>query len=85
MDDRVNLVIVMAIRNRIAFFLEDKGISAYKLQKDTGISNTTVYSLKNNPEQYILGDVLDKLCAYSGEQPGYFLEHVSDEELQADS
>jgi DNA-binding Xre family transcriptional regulator len=47
----MDMVQTLAIRNRIRQFVDERGITVYRLIKDTGISNTTGYALANNPHQ----------------------------------
>ena len=51
----------MAVRNKISQFIENHGITAYKLSKQTGLTLNTVYRLANNPDQIPSGDVIDAI------------------------
>ena len=71
-------VATLAIRNRVRQFVEDRGITIYRLREDTKISNTTVYALANNPEQIPDAGTMDAICRAYGCQPGELLEYVAE-------
>ena len=58
--------------------LIDKGIRKGDLALRAGISSATMARLNSN--KYVSLEVIDKLCAVLGCQPGDLLEHVPGEE-----
>jgi DNA-binding Xre family transcriptional regulator len=52
----------MALKNTIKALLEQRGITAYRLIKDTGISETTGYELARNPDHLPSITVIEKIC-----------------------
>jgi DNA-binding Xre family transcriptional regulator len=70
------------MRNRVKFFLEAKGISAYQFIKDTGIAPTTGYKLAKDPSHLPSIRVLEVICNTYKVQPGEILEW-SDEHSKA--
>jgi len=61
------------VRNRIKTFLEERGISVYRFQKDTGIAPSTAYNLAGRPEQLPSSTVLTKICDTYEVQPNEIL------------
>lgn len=45
-------------------FLEERKISLYRVEKDTGIAYTTLLKMKQNKNKSIDLEVLGKLCDY---------------------
>jgi DNA-binding Xre family transcriptional regulator len=66
----------MPVKNKVKQFLESRGISVYRFQKDAGIAVRTAYDLANNPDQLPSSTVLSKLCDVYEVQPSEFLEWV---------
>lgn len=66
----------MALKNRIAQLIENLNISAYKLAMDTQVSRNTIYSLKNNPDQYPSKEVAEKIMDAYNLQPNDLIERV---------
>lgn len=69
----------MGMRNRIEHILREQGVTAYRMAKDIGISRTSVYKLKNNPEVFPSGDVFEGLIRAYGVTPSDIVEFVADE------
>ncbi|MDR3587496.1 MAG: helix-turn-helix transcriptional regulator [Desulfosporosinus sp.] len=57
--------------------LIDKGLRKQQVMTDAGISNATMAKLNTN--SYVSLEIVDKLCAALGCQPGDLLEHIPDE------
>ncbi|MFK4474912.1 putative transcriptional regulator [Paenibacillus sp. RC73] len=57
--------------------LIDREIKKQDLLKMTGISSATMAKLNTN--EYVSLEVIDKLCAALGCQPGDLLEHITDQ------
>lgn len=64
------------MRNKIKQFLESRDLSAYRLVKDTGISDTTGYRLAADPTYVPSAKVLEAICEAYNVQPGEILEWV---------
>lgn len=74
----------MAIKNKLKQFVEKRGITAYKLSKQTGLPLNTVYRLVNNPSQVPSGEVMDAILnQYSDASVGELLEHCREAEAVA--
>lgn len=63
----------MPVKNTIKKFLDDRGVTPYRFQKDCGIAANTAYSLYNNPGQLPSSTVLSKICDAYEVQPGDLL------------
>ena len=74
----------MTVQNRIKKFIDERGISRYKLWQETKLGRDTAYRLCNDPTYIPTGNVLDKLCATYRVQPGEFLVWIPDDEPVAD-
>ena len=72
------MVFSLAIRNRIREFIDERGISVYRLIKESGISSTTGYALANHPDRIPDASTMDAICRAYKCQPGDFLEHIPD-------
>jgi putative transcriptional regulator len=57
--------------------LIDREIKKQDLLKMTGISSATMAKLNTN--EYVSLEVIDKLCAALGCQPGDLLEHIAEQ------
>ncbi len=62
------------VRNKVKEFLESRGLTVYRFQKDTGIARRTAYDLTNKPDQLPAQPVLTKICDTYEIQPGEILE-----------
>ena len=69
----------MAMKNRIKEFVDAKGLSVYRFQKETGISRTTAYALYNDASQYPAKNVMAAICRAYRVQPGDLLVFIPDE------
>jgi DNA-binding Xre family transcriptional regulator len=61
------------VRNRLNEFIKERGITAYRFWKDTGLSRPTAYRVCSDPEYPLAGEVLDKICDTYQIQPGAIL------------
>ena len=59
----------MPVQNTLKEFLEAKQMSRYEFAKVTGVSQTTVYFLYDNPDSLPQSSVLNKICDYFRIQP----------------
>jgi putative transcriptional regulator len=68
------------IRFRLEKVLKERGWTAYRLAKETGLTTPTAYRLANPTQEFgrFTGDTLDRLCAALQVQPGELLEWVPD-------
>jgi putative transcriptional regulator len=68
------------IRFRLAGVLKERGWTAYRLAKETGLTAPTAYRLADPTQEFgrFTGDTLDRLCAALQVQPGDLLEWVAD-------
>lgn len=66
------------MRNKVKQFLEVRGLSAYRLIKDTEISDTTGYRLASDPSYIPSAKVLESICRAYDAQPGELIEWVSE-------
>lgn len=57
------------LKNRIADFLEERGITPYRFWQDTGISRETAYRLANDPSSIPRENVLCAICTFYEVQP----------------
>jgi DNA-binding Xre family transcriptional regulator len=69
----------MPVINKIKPFLDSRNITRYRFGKAVGISQTTAYTLYDNPEQLPSSTVLSKICDTYGVQPNEVLEWVKGE------
>lgn len=72
------MVFTLAIRNRIRQFVDERGLTVYRLIKESGISATTGYALANQPDRIPDASTLDAICRKYQCQPGDLLEHIPD-------
>lgn len=63
---------MMAIENRVRQVMEDRGMTMYRLAKETGLTYQTVHNLVNPNKQLtrIDMDTLERLCRVLGAQVG---------------
>ncbi len=52
----------MPIRNKIGEFTRSRGLSTYRFLRDVKISQTTAYSIVNNPEHLPALSVVEAIC-----------------------
>ena len=71
--------LTLTIRNRIRQFVDERGLTVYRLIKDTGISGTTGYALAKHPDRIPDSTTMDAICRTYKCQPGAFIEYVPDE------
>lgn len=64
----------MPIRNKIKQFLHSRQLTAYRLVKDTGISDTTGYRLAADSTYVPSVKILKAICETYKVQPGEILE-----------
>jgi DNA-binding Xre family transcriptional regulator len=72
----VGLFAGMPVINRLKPFLDERGITPYRFQKDCRIAVRTAYSLYNLCTQLPSSQVLSKICDTYKVQPGEILEWV---------
>jgi len=60
--------------------LIDRGLRKQQVMTDAGISNATMAKLNTN--SYVSLEIVDKLCAALGCQPGDLLEYIPDEKKE---
>lgn len=70
----------MPMRNKVKKFLENRGLSAYRMIQDTKISDTTGYKIASDPTYIPSAKVLEAICETYRIQPGELLEWVPSEE-----
>jgi DNA-binding Xre family transcriptional regulator len=61
------------LKNRVAQFLQERSLTVYRFQQETGISNGTAYALTNDPSHIPRGNILQVLCDRYKVQPGAFI------------
>lgn len=66
------------IKPILAEVLEEKGVTLYRLAKDTDISYTTLHKLSNGRTESVDFRVLDLICERLNCQPGDVFIRVSD-------
>lgn len=64
----------MAIRNRFAILIAERGIKATDVSIATGIARSTLSSLANHREKMIAFKTIDRLCRYLHITPGEFFD-----------
>ena len=65
------------IQIHIDELLQNRGLSFYRVAKDTGISHTTLWRLKKGKALGINFETLEKLCQTLKCQPGDVLSHTN--------
>lgn len=65
----------MAMQNKIGQLIKSLGITPYRFAKETGINQTTVYSLKNNPHKFPREAVWDRIIATYKVEPNDIVEY----------
>jgi DNA-binding Xre family transcriptional regulator len=68
------------LKNRIAKFLEERGITPYRFWQDTGISSQTAYRLVNDPFSIPRESVLAAICTRYRVQPNEVIIWVPDDD-----
>lgn len=69
------------MKNRLKQFVEKRGITPYKLSKDTRLPLNTIYRLVNNPDVVPTGEVMDAILnQYTDASVGELLEHLREME-----
>jgi DNA-binding Xre family transcriptional regulator len=68
----------MSVKNRIGEFIKERGITAYRFWKDTGLARPTAYRVCADSTYPLAGDVLNKICTAYKIQPGEILYWVED-------
>lgn len=68
----------MPVLNTIKNFIDNRQISRYRFWQDTGLGRDTAYRLCNDPTYVPTGNVLEKICATYGVQPGDLLTWIPD-------
>jgi DNA-binding Xre family transcriptional regulator len=66
----------MPVINKIKPFLQSKGITPYRFQRDVAIAQRTAYDLYNNSAQLPSSNVLSKICDAYRIQPGEIIEWI---------
>lgn len=69
----------MPMKNRISQLLSQLEVSAYRFAEQTGITRNTVYSLKNNPDQFPSSEIFDKIISAYKVTPNDIVEWVPDQ------
>lgn len=67
------------IRWKLKELIDARGVSLYRVSKDSGVSYGVVHRLYHNPEaERVDGHTLARLCRYFGLEPGGLLEYVEE-------
>ncbi len=72
------------IRFRLAELIADKSfkerrsISMIEVSQGSGVHRATLSKMVNQPGTNVGSDVIDKLCAYFGCQPGDLMQYVGE-------
>ena len=70
------------MKNRLKQFVEKRGITPYKLSKDTGLPLNTIYRLVNNSQVIPTGEVMDAILnQYTDASIDELLEHLKEMEV----
>lgn len=64
------------MRNKVKQFLDSRQLTAYRLIKDSGISDTTGYRLAADSTYVPSAKVLEAICETYKVQPGEILEWI---------
>ena len=73
----------MPLRNKIKEFVDNRGLSVYRFERDTGIAHRTAHDLYNKRSQIPAPSVLTKICDAYQVQPGELLEWMKqDSEIE---
>lgn len=70
--------------NTIKEFADKRGLTPYRMIKDTGIAPRTGYDLYNDPTQLPGSRVLSKICDAYKIQPGLLLKWVPSTDLDSE-
>lgn len=68
------------MKNRVKEFIQERGITAYRFWKETGLSRPTAYRVCSDPDYPIGGDVLEKICDAYKVQPGEVIYWIPSDE-----
>lgn len=66
----------MPFQNKVSTFLETRGISAYRMIKDSGISDSTGYKMARHSDYVPSIAVLEKICDFYQIDIGVLIERV---------
>ena len=70
------------IRNDLKRLLDQKGINAYRLHKETGIHKATALKLYHERDYIPRPEVMERLAEVYGWQPGWYISYVPKEVLE---
>jgi len=70
----------MPVINRLKEFCEERGITAYSIQRDTAVSASTIYRLNKDPSLMPSGPTIEAICDYYKIQPTEIIRWVPTEE-----
>ncbi|MEC0140767.1 helix-turn-helix transcriptional regulator [Paenibacillus macerans] len=68
----------MSIAEKLQKLMDEKGISAYKLSKDTGISYTGINKILNGKTKHPRLDMMEVISSYFGKQVDFFTSNEQD-------
>ncbi|MGV2830623.1 helix-turn-helix domain-containing protein [Myxosarcina sp. GI1(2024)] len=68
----------MPLINQVQRFIDSRGLSVYRFQKQTGVSSTTCYLLYSNQKHLPSAKTLERICDAYQVQPYELIEWVSD-------
>lgn len=71
------------IRNDLKRLLDQKGITPYRLHKQTGIHKATALKLYHDRQYIPRPDVMEKLAEVYGWQPGWYISYVPKEVMES--
>lgn len=77
-------MITDVIKIRLEELLEERGITLYRLAKDTGVSYGNLLNLKSGKAQRIYFDTLDRICESLNCDPSELLSRVPPSEASKD-
>ncbi len=68
------------VRLRVAALMRDRGVSAYRLSRGSGLAYPTAYRLSQPSGKFgrLEVDTLNRLCEFFHVQPGELIEWVPD-------
>jgi DNA-binding Xre family transcriptional regulator len=69
----------MTVINRLKEFCEERGITAYSIQRDTAVSASTIYRLNKNPSLMPSSPTIQAICDYYKVQPTEIIRWVPDD------
>lgn len=68
----------MSIAEKLQKLMDEKGISAYKLSKDTGISYTGINKILNGKTKHPRLDMMEVISSYFDKQVDFFTSNEQD-------